>query len=235
MQPWELDWYVVIGRLLLAAALGGLLGLEREYDGQDAGFRTHLLVALGGALFSVVSVSGFNEFVTERAETNVAVDVTRIAAYVAPGIGFIGGGAILKYGGRVSGITTAASLWSAAAIGVASGLGSWLAALTAAVVVVVALEVLQPVGRLVHRAGRRRRAAVSLRLADHADLAAVLAVVQRHAEDQIHELRFGVGPEDSRQLTIELWSSPGVGQFDQLVTDLVDLDGVLGLGEDSNA
>jgi putative Mg2+ transporter-C (MgtC) family protein len=111
----DLGWLETVARLALAGCLGGLLGLEREYDGQDAGFRTHLLVVVGSALFAVLSVGAFDDFLVPRADSNVSVDVTRIAAYVAPGIGFIGGGAILKHGGKVSGITTAASLWSAAA------------------------------------------------------------------------------------------------------------------------
>lgn len=141
----------VVGRLVLAALLGGILGVERELDGQDAGFRTHLLLALGAALFGVVSVAGFSDFITDSGETNVQVDVTRVASYVAAGIGFIGGGAILKRGGSITGITTAASLWSGAAVGLAAGLGFWVGAIATAVIAVAALRGLKPLSRWLER------------------------------------------------------------------------------------
>lgn len=105
------------------ALLGGAIGVEREFAGRDAGFRTHFLLSLGSALFEVISVGAFDDFVSTRATTNVSIDVTRIASYVAPGVGFIGGEAILEHCGTVRGITTATSLWAAAAVGLASGVG----------------------------------------------------------------------------------------------------------------
>jgi putative Mg2+ transporter-C (MgtC) family protein len=134
----------LVGRLMLAALLGGLLGAERELDGQDAGLRTHLLLALGAALFGATSVGAFDGFIADPSETNVTVDVSRIASYVAAGIGFIGGGTILKHRGRVSGITTATSLWTTAAVGLAAGLGFWIGSLTTALVALVALRALKP-------------------------------------------------------------------------------------------
>jgi putative Mg2+ transporter-C (MgtC) family protein len=205
----DLVWYEVVGRILAAAAMGGALGLGREFDGQDAGFRTHLLVVVGSALFGIVSVAGFDEFVAPRSDTNITIDITRIAAYVAPGIGFIGGGAILKYGGRVAGITTAASLWVAAAIGVAVGVGFWVAGVVATVVAMIALEVLKPVTKYVNRLGRRRRAALSVILDAGADLTEVLDALgdatHHDLREEIRELRYGIGPDDSGELTVELW------------------------------
>lgn len=151
-----LEWYEIVGRIGLAALLGGALGLEREFDGNFAGLRTHLLLTVGAALFSLVSVAGFEAMITERADTNVNVDVTRIAAYIAPGVGFIGGGAILKANGRIRGLTTAASLWTAAGIGVACGVGFWVGAIAATVIALIALEVLQPLSNWAADLGRRR-------------------------------------------------------------------------------
>jgi putative Mg2+ transporter-C (MgtC) family protein len=151
-----LEWYEIAGRLLLATLLGGALGLEREFDGHDAGLRTHLLVTVGAALFAVMSVAGFDAVVGDPSRTNVTIDVTRIVSYIAPGVGFIGGGAILKSGGKVTGITTAASLWVAAAVGAASGIGFWVGAVTATVIALFALEVLQPLSRWAADVGRRR-------------------------------------------------------------------------------
>jgi putative Mg2+ transporter-C (MgtC) family protein len=141
----------VVGRLVLAAILGGLLGAERELDGQDAGLRTHLLLALGAALFGAVSVGAFDGFVDDSGATNVRVDVTRVASYVAAGIGFIGGGTILKHRGTITGITTATSLWTTAAVGLAAGLGFWVGALATTVLALVALRALQPLSNWLQR------------------------------------------------------------------------------------
>ena len=151
----DVDGWTALFRLLLAAACGGLVGIEREADGQDAGLRTHMLLALGAAMFGLVSVGGFNDHIRPSASTNVQVDVTRVASYVAAGVGFIGGGAILKHRTGVSGLTTAASLWVAAAAGVACGVGLWVAPLAAVAITVVALVVLKPASRWL--AGRRAR------------------------------------------------------------------------------
>jgi putative Mg2+ transporter-C (MgtC) family protein len=115
-------------RLGLGAVFGGVIGLERELEGHDAGVRTHLLLALGSALFGVLSVGAFGAFILDRNATDISFDPSRVASYVAAGIGFLGGGVILKQGDHVKGLTTAASLWTAAAVGLACGLGLWAAA-----------------------------------------------------------------------------------------------------------
>jgi putative Mg2+ transporter-C (MgtC) family protein len=130
-MPVDVGLWQMAGRLGLACLLGGLLGLERDVKGHEAGLRTHMLLSLGSAMFALVSVASFGDFIDADAST-VQVDPSRIASYVAAGVGFIGGGAILKHGGNVTGLTTAASLWVAAAIGVATGLGMWPAALLGA-------------------------------------------------------------------------------------------------------
>lgn len=151
----DLEWFDVVARLGIAALLGGLLGTEREFDGNFAGLRTHLLLTLGAALFAVVSVGGFDAMITQRANSNVNVDVTRIASYIAAGVGFIGGGAILKADGKVRGLTTAATLWTAAGIGVASGLGFYAAAAAATVIALIALEGLRPLSAWISSLGER--------------------------------------------------------------------------------
>ena len=186
----DLYWYEVVIRLAGAAALGGLVGLEREADGQDAGLRTHLLLSLGAALFAVASVGAFDDFVTDSASTNVTVDVSRIASYVAAGVGFLGGGAIIKYGGGVRGLTTASSLWAAAAIGLSAGLGFWSGALAATVVSLIALAGLAPLSRyLARRSGRRRD--VLLELDSDADMTAALRVIESVLPGDLREVRLG--------------------------------------------
>lgn len=139
-------------RLGVGALFGGVVGFERELDGHDAGLRTHLLLALGAALFGVLSVGAFGPFITSR-NADVSFDPSRIASYVAAGVGFLGGGVILKHGDHVRGLTTAASLWTAAAIGLASGLGFWAAAAMATGIACVVLFSRFPVRWLARRLG----------------------------------------------------------------------------------
>jgi putative Mg2+ transporter-C (MgtC) family protein len=133
VDPYALD---LIGRLLLAGLLGGLVGAEREYRQKAAGLRTNILIAVGSALFTVMSI----ELVQGRDG-----DASRIAAQIVTGIGFLGGGAILRTHGNVQGLTTAATIWMNAAIGVAAGSGRWLIAVAATLTTLVVLVVLQPV------------------------------------------------------------------------------------------
>ena len=103
-----------------------------------------MLLALGAALFGAMSIGAFEGFIADSSDTNLRVDVSRIASYVAAGIGFIGGGTILKHRGTITGITTATSLWTTAAVGLAAGLGFWLGSLTTALIALVALRALKP-------------------------------------------------------------------------------------------
>jgi putative Mg2+ transporter-C (MgtC) family protein len=118
----------VLVRLVVAAGLGGAIGIERELRERHAGLRTHLLVSVGAALFTLVSAYGFHEFLVNGGSL-VRTDPTRIAAQIVSGIGFLGAGAIIRQGLSVRGLTTAASLWLVAAVGMASGAGYYVAAL----------------------------------------------------------------------------------------------------------
>jgi len=120
MLPVEM---IVIVRLLLAVVLGILVGVEREISHKPAGLRTHALVSLGACLFTVISIYYFN------------MDPARVAAGIVAGIGFIGGGSIIATKGQVQGITTAASLWCVAAIGLAAGVGAYVLAVVSTVLV----------------------------------------------------------------------------------------------------
>jgi len=121
----------------VAALLGGAVGLEREYRDKAAGFRTHFLVALGSALFMIISAYGFAEALTT---TEHRLDVSRIAAQVVSGIGFIGAGTIIFQKNVVRGLTTAASIWVTAAIGLACGAGMYVLAAAATMFVLLGLE-----------------------------------------------------------------------------------------------
>ena len=124
-------------RLFVAALLGGIIGLEREYREKAAGLRTHFLVALGSALFMIISVYGFEGVLTN---SQMRLDVSRIAAQVVSGIGFLGAGTIIFQKNAVHGLTTAAGVWATAAIGLTCGVGMYLLALSATFLVLVGLE-----------------------------------------------------------------------------------------------
>jgi putative Mg2+ transporter-C (MgtC) family protein len=129
-------------RLALGLVLGAVIGFERELHRQPAGFRTHSLVSLGAALFTIVSAFGF---------PGSAADPTRIAAQIVSGIGFIGAGTILQYRGHIRGLTTAASLWSVAAVGTAAGAGLAILAVMATVLILVVLSLLDRIETMARR------------------------------------------------------------------------------------
>jgi putative Mg2+ transporter-C (MgtC) family protein len=133
-----LNWDESLLRLALAAVLGGLIGVERELREREAGLRTHLLVALGSALFTIVGAYGFNDFLNTGASV-VRADPTRIAAQIVTGIGFLGAGAIIRQGLSVRGLTTAATLWVVAAVGLAAGAGYYSVAVITTALVLIAL------------------------------------------------------------------------------------------------
>ncbi len=138
------ELWTPLGRILIAALLGGLLGFERDIHGRGAGLRTHLLVSIGACVFMVLSirVESFGVALAP-AEFNRVTDPARIAAQVVTGIGFLGAGVIIKEGLSIRGLTTAACLWVAAAIGMASGVGFYAIALFATAVALFALTFLR--------------------------------------------------------------------------------------------
>ena len=159
---WDFVW-----RLVLAAIFGTIIGLDREYREKEAGFRTHFLVSLGSALMMIVSQYGFSEILTHD---GVSLDPSRIAAQVVSGIGFIGAGTIIFNHQIVRGLTTAASLWATAGIGLTAGAGmSWLAR-AATILTLVALEGLS----LVFRSLGSRRMVVVFSASDRTGVADTL-------------------------------------------------------------
>ena len=136
----------LLGRLVVAAMLGGAIGAERELNDQPAGLRTHMLLTIGACLFTLISAYGFGG----------GTDPSRIAAQIVTGIGFLGGGAIVRYGLTVKGVTTAASIWATASVGVAIGAGSYVLGVGGAVLVVGTLFGLRRVDEVLDRWGVSR-------------------------------------------------------------------------------
>lgn len=128
--------WTMVTRLLMATALGALIGVEREYHAKEAGVRTHLLVAVGSCLFMILSAYGFDAFLDQD---HVSFDPSRIAAQVVTGIGFLGAGTIILQKQVVRGLTTAAGVWVTAAIGLACGIGMYLIAAVTTVIVIASL------------------------------------------------------------------------------------------------
>jgi putative Mg2+ transporter-C (MgtC) family protein len=138
----------LLARLLLAAVLGGAIGAERELNDQAAGLRTHMLLTIGACLFTLISAYGFG--------SGPGTDPSRLAAQIVTGIGFLGGGAIVRHGLTVKGLTTAASIWATASVGVAVGAGNYLLGVGGAVLVVGTLFGLRRLSRLLQRWGVSR-------------------------------------------------------------------------------
>lgn len=187
-------------RLLAAAGLGAALGAERELNAQPAGFRTHLLVSLGAALFSVAGA--------DLADA----DPARVAAQVVTGIGFLGAGAILRDGGTVKGLTTAASLWVTAAVGLACGLGSLqLAVLTTAIALsaLVLLKLLER-GFFPQRRGR----VIELRLTREAALPQAVERAEQVLGGRVQVRRVGPGGDGGTLLVLQAQVPPGAAVID---------------------
>ncbi len=135
-------WESIV-QVLIAALLGGLIGFEREWRGRDAGLRTNMLIAMGACLFTIISIKGF------PLQGSSAKDTARLAAQVVTGIGFLGAGAIIQTRGHAKGMTTAATIWMVAAIGVAVGVEAYVLGAFASIITVLILRFLRPVSKTI--------------------------------------------------------------------------------------
>jgi putative Mg2+ transporter-C (MgtC) family protein len=210
----SLSWPHVLLRLSVAAALGGAIGFERELRERGAGLRTHLVVCLGSALFTLVSAYAF---------VGPHVDPTRIAAQIVSGIGFLGAGAIIRQGLSVRGLTTAATLWLVAAIGMASGAGYYDAAIIATA---GALLTLGPLRIVAYRATRRFRSETERLLVEVAaggSPAPVIEAVERYGR----VVSLDVSQEgDRRGIAIDI-ALHGQQSSPRVVAAVAEIEGVL--------
>jgi len=148
----------LVARLCLAALLGGAIGFERERLSWAAGLRTHMLVCVSSCLLMIVSAYGFNDVL---GRDHVALDPSRVAAQVVSGIGFLGAGSILLRGDVVRGLTTAASLWSVAAVGLAVGGGLYVASVTSTLIILFILAAMKPLEQRYFSSRQRRELVLS--------------------------------------------------------------------------
>jgi putative Mg2+ transporter-C (MgtC) family protein len=199
----DIDTTEILLRLLTAAACGAVVGVEREATARSAGARTHALVALGAAAFTLAGAYGFADV-----ERSGNVDPARVAAQVAAGVGFIGAGAIIRNGSSVSGVTTAATVWLAAALGVAAAAGSAMVAAIStglAILVLVVLRLARPITRSI---GRHAAVLEVEYLRGHGTLGPLLRAVEQlggtvrsiHLEDDDD----GAAPDGVRHVLLQI-------------------------------
>jgi putative Mg2+ transporter-C (MgtC) family protein len=218
----DVGWEDVLLRIVVAAVLTGAIGMERELRERAAGLRTHMLVGVGSALFTIVSAYAWGEFRFSTAE-GIVFDPTRIAAQIVTGIGFLGAGAIIRQGLSVRGLTTAAGLWVVAAIGMAAGAGYYSAAAITTGVVLVGLGPLRWVeGGFLSRMRRGGRV-LEVDMLRERPISSVLAVVEGRRA-RVNRVEFE-DEENRRQVRIELDVPLGAAEA-RLVDELASLEEV---------
>lgn len=181
--PYISDWEIGL-RIAAAAILCGLIGFEREVRDHAAGMRTHILVGAGATIFTIVSAYGFSEFLVSTPNGMVTrADPTRIAAQIVTGIGFLGGGVIVYSKMTVRGLTTAATLWIAAAIGIACGAGMWFLAFWGTVGTLLTLVALRYISRPIVRRIRVDYAMLHLEVTKEKRLNEALTLIASYGAD----------------------------------------------------
>lgn len=203
----------IAARLILALVLGGLIGIERESMGRPAGFRTHILVSMGSALIMIVSAYAF---------AGRTSDPARLAAQVVSGIGFLGAGTIMREGANVRGLTTAASLWTVAGIGLTVGSGFYFAAILGTVLVVLTLVVLN---QLEWKLLSTKHEILTLVIQDTpGQLARVFAVLAKFDIDVLHVELSGDDTGEAK-LNLEVDISPRFSKV-KIIEELVATPGI---------
>ena len=220
----SLTWPHVLLRLAVAAGLGGAIGFERELRERQAGLRTHLVVSVGSALFTIVSAYGFREFLVSGGSV-VRADPTRIAAQIVSGIGFLGAGAIIRQGLSVRGLTTAATLWLVAAIGMASGAGYYDGAVIATL---GALITLGPMRTVAYKVVRRWRPDVDRLVVDIPAGGSPIPILEVIEQRGARVVSLEIAQEgDRRSVALDVEMPPRVVTAPAIVAAVGDIDGVL--------
>ncbi|MGE8475421.1 MAG: MgtC/SapB family protein [Paraburkholderia hospita] len=193
--------FELISRLVLAAALGSVIGFERERLSWAAGLRTHMLVCVGSTLIMIVSAFGFADVLGNQ---HVVLDPSRIAAQVVSGIGFLGAGSILLRGEIIRGLTTAASLWSVAAIGLAVGGGLYTASIAATIIILIILAGIKPIEKRFITVKQRRQ----------------LSLLVERGSMTFHTLHEALGPASPRVRQFVMQQSDDDAQMDEVTITL---------------
>ncbi len=215
--------YELIWRLILSALLGGLLGLEREAHGRAAGLRTHILVCVGSTLIMLTSMHIFDIYRNE----GVNIDPARIAAQVVSGIGFLGAGTILRFRASVIGLTTAASLWAVAGIGLAIGSGFTTGALVTTEIALVTLFVLTRVEKSFIRRDWYKVLSVTTR-GDATQIGQIRGVLSDYSvEVRDFEMKRSEDSEGKELVLLEVTLKLTTEKYDDVIlSDIMHLKGV---------
>jgi putative Mg2+ transporter-C (MgtC) family protein len=229
-----MDPYDAIPRIFLALALGTLIGLEREFTQKSAGLRTHILVTLGATIFTIVSLSDFYHGLSvipfsPTEDNRIVRDPTRVAAQIVTGIGFIGGGAVLRHGTTVKGLTTAASLWTMASIGMLVGIGQYRLSIIATL---LAFLVLFTIGRVErHYFSKHVRTFNRIKVnvvADNPQAPIVQAWFEERYQGNIIEARTRSDVQaDRMEINYVLNIQPGRFELNEISKRLCRVDGVI--------
>lgn len=216
-------------RLVLAAGLGAIIGLEREWRDRTAGLRTHMLVCLGSAVFTVVSAYGFQEWyesIPAGQRSTIVSDPTRIAAQIVTGIGFLGAGAIFRSEDGIRGLTTAASLWMMAAIGLATGAGYYALAVSSTALMLLVLVALRQVSGRIKRMNRAEHTPLEVIVTGPSSIGMVLDAIAS-VGGTVSQFTASVVRRDrpGRRLTFDL-SLPAEESITEIVGRLAMLEGV---------
>jgi len=197
--------FVILGRLLLAALCSGLIGYERESARKSAGLRTHTLVGIGAAVFTIVSIVGFP-----------GSDSSRVAAQIVTGVGFLGAGAIFREGTYVTGLTTAAGLWVVAALGMAAGSGSYVVAVTGTAVALGTLYGLRAIDAWVFRRKKHVPSRLEVHVGDVKKLESLLKFTRR-IDPEAEQLDFKRRGDKEGVLVLSC-KETNVGMLSELLT-----------------
>lgn len=228
-NPWFIDPFHITLRLALAVLMGGLIGFEREANSHPAGLRTHILVCLGATLIMLLSMYGFSDFAKLD---NVRLDPARLAAQVISGIGFLGAGTILYTGKSITGLTTAASLWVVAAIGLATGAGFYFAAGLACLFALISLFVLNIAEKKYLRAKKPRH--FKLEAADTPGLLSRISALLVKGGHEIQKLSVEeLSCDEGSLIAIDMTLRLAKGaKLAQIVDELQHIEGVRSVASD---
>lgn len=209
----------IIIRLILSAILGGLIGIEREVNNRPAGLRTHVLVTVGSALIMLISIDGFSDAI------NRTGDPARLAAQVVSGIGFLGAGTIMRNGNSINGLTTAASLWVSAGIGLAIGSGYYMGAIVTGIIVMITLMTL---GTLEKKILTKSYRVIEVIVTDKPGIIGQIGTVMGEHKISIRDISVASHEGDPQQMEAKFMvkTTPSF-VVNSFYRDIYDIDGVI--------
>jgi len=197
-QIFDSSFIESIIKILVALGLSGIIGFEREINKHFAGFRTHILVGVSACLMMLLSINGFEYFIEKY--DNVRFDPARIPSYVISGIGFLGAGTIMVNRGTIRGLTTAASIWAVAGLGLIVGIGMYKEAVFTTVIILISLIVLNKFEKILHR--KEHQISFEVRISKHQDPAVFLEKIQGFSID-IKEM--DISQEDEETTKVKMF------------------------------